>query len=73
MFELVCVFLYVYAFSNLPIVKYYHSKAVAEGSKTVSVDLPAAGILVQTNPGVCIKATISYFCNCHFFKASFLI
>ncbi|RWR76839.1 equilibrative nucleotide transporter 3-like protein [Cinnamomum micranthum f. kanehirae] len=49
-FELICIFLYAYAFSKLPIVKYYHSKAVAEGSRTVSIDLPAAGIQVQTNP-----------------------
>ncbi|RWR73133.1 equilibrative nucleotide transporter 3-like protein isoform X2 [Cinnamomum micranthum f. kanehirae] len=46
-FELVCVFLYAYLFSKLPIVKYYHSKAAAEGSKTVSIDLAATGIQVQ--------------------------
>eukprot|EP00268_Persea_americana_P041585 TRINITY_DN41513_c0_g1_i1.p1 TRINITY_DN41513_c0_g1~~TRINITY_DN41513_c0_g1_i1.p1 ORF type:complete len:443 (-),score=49.84 TRINITY_DN41513_c0_g1_i1:230-1417(-) len=46
-FELVCIFLYACVFSKLPIVKYYHSEAAAEGSKTVSIDLAAAGIQVQ--------------------------
>ncbi|KAL3509536.1 hypothetical protein ACH5RR_028937 [Cinchona calisaya] len=43
-FELLCVLLYAFIFPKLPIVKYYRSKAAAEGSKTVSADLAAAGI-----------------------------
>uniref|UniRef100_A0A0E0ED10 Uncharacterized protein n=1 Tax=Oryza meridionalis TaxID=40149 RepID=A0A0E0ED10_9ORYZ len=43
-FELVCLLLYAYVFPKLPIVKYYRSKAAAEGSKTVASDLAAAGI-----------------------------
>ncbi|EEF44522.1 nucleoside transporter, putative [Ricinus communis] len=43
-FELLCVFLYAHAFPKLPIVKYYRSKAAAEGSKTVSADLAAGGL-----------------------------
>ncbi|XXG54862.1 hypothetical protein AAC387_Pa03g2638 [Persea americana] len=54
-FELVCVFLYAYVFFKVPIVKYYHSKAAAEGSKTVSIDLTDAGIQVQATPSVRIK------------------
>lgn len=43
-FELLCVLLYALVFPKLPIVKYYRSKAAAEGSKTVSADLIAGGI-----------------------------
>lgn len=43
-FELLCVLLYALVFPKLPIVKYYRSKAAAEGSKTVSADLVAGGI-----------------------------
>lgn len=43
-FELLCVILYAFVFPKLPIVKYYRSKAAAEGSKTVSADLAAGGI-----------------------------
>ncbi|CAA0817267.1 Equilibrative nucleotide transporter 3 [Striga hermonthica] len=35
LFELLCILLYGYAFNNLPIVRYFHKKAVSEGSKTV--------------------------------------
>ncbi|KDP33783.1 hypothetical protein JCGZ_07354 [Jatropha curcas] len=42
-FELLCVFLYAYAFPRLPTVKHYRSKAASEGSKTVTADLAAAG------------------------------
>ncbi|KAL1805531.1 hypothetical protein DCAR_0831255 [Daucus carota subsp. sativus] len=48
--ELVCIYLYAYVFPNLPVVKYYRTKAALEGSKTVSSDLVAAGI--QTNASV---------------------
>ncbi|XP_038704699.1 equilibrative nucleotide transporter 3-like isoform X2 [Tripterygium wilfordii] len=47
-FELLCVFLYAYAFPKLPIVKYYRLKAASEGSKTVSADLAAGGIQTLT-------------------------
>ncbi|XXG70331.1 hypothetical protein AAC387_Pa06g3115 [Persea americana] len=49
-FELACFFIYKYLFPKLPMIRYYRSKAAAEGSKTVSADLAAAGIQVQTNP-----------------------
>ncbi|XP_037497552.1 equilibrative nucleotide transporter 3 isoform X2 [Jatropha curcas] len=42
--EFLCVLLYAFCFPKLPIVKYYRAKAAAEGSKTVSADLAAAGI-----------------------------
>ncbi|XP_010533854.1 PREDICTED: equilibrative nucleotide transporter 3 [Tarenaya hassleriana] len=42
--ELLCIFLYAYVFPKLPIVKYYRAKAAAEGAKTVSADLMAAGL-----------------------------
>ncbi|KAK9714777.1 hypothetical protein RND81_06G119200 [Saponaria officinalis] len=42
--EFLCIFLYAYYFSKLPIVKYFRAKAAAEGSKTVTADLAAAGI-----------------------------
>ncbi|KDP20868.1 hypothetical protein JCGZ_21339 [Jatropha curcas] len=42
--EFLCVLLYAFYFPKLPIVKYYRAKAAAEGSKTVSADLAAAGI-----------------------------
>ncbi|ONK74655.1 uncharacterized protein A4U43_C03F8770 [Asparagus officinalis] len=48
-FELLCVLLYAFIFPKLPIVKYYRSKAAAEGSKTVSADLIAAGIQRQNH------------------------
>lgn len=47
-FELVCVFLYAFVFSKIPIVKYYRAKAASEGSKTVSADLAAGGIQSRT-------------------------
>ncbi|XP_004507231.1 equilibrative nucleotide transporter 3-like [Cicer arietinum] len=47
-FELLCVILYAFVFPKLPIVKYYRSKAAAEGSKTVSADLAVAGIQTST-------------------------
>ncbi|CAI0431166.1 unnamed protein product [Linum tenue] len=47
--ELLCFLLYAFYVPKLPIVKYYRSKAAKEGSKTVSADLKAAGIL--TNQG----------------------
>ncbi|CAI9783871.1 unnamed protein product [Fraxinus pennsylvanica] len=43
-FEFLCIFLYAFVFTKLPIVKYYRTKAASEGSKTVSADLVAAGI-----------------------------
>ncbi|XP_010422412.1 PREDICTED: equilibrative nucleotide transporter 3-like [Camelina sativa] len=46
--EFICVILYAYLFPKLPIIKYYRSKAASEGSKTVSADLVAAGILNQS-------------------------
>ncbi|XP_059301463.1 equilibrative nucleotide transporter 3-like isoform X1 [Lycium ferocissimum] len=42
--EFLCILLYAFIFSKLPIVKYYRTKAAAEGSKTVAADLAAAGI-----------------------------
>ncbi|XP_060203315.1 equilibrative nucleotide transporter 3-like isoform X2 [Lycium barbarum] len=42
--EFLCILLYGFIFSKLPIVKYYRTKAAAEGSKTVAADLAAAGI-----------------------------
>ncbi|PAN13627.2 hypothetical protein PAHAL_2G407900 [Panicum hallii] len=45
LFELACLLLYTFVFAKLPIVKYYRSKAAAEGSKTVASDLAAAGII----------------------------
>ncbi|KAK1388959.1 Equilibrative nucleoside transporter [Heracleum sosnowskyi] len=47
-YELLCVVLYAFVYPNLPIVKYYRSRAASEGSLTVSADLAAAGI--QTEP-----------------------
>ncbi|XP_061982836.1 equilibrative nucleotide transporter 3-like [Populus nigra] len=47
--EFLCVLLYAYLFPKLPIVKYCRSKAAAEGSKTVSADLAAAGIQTLAN------------------------
>ncbi|KAK9133730.1 hypothetical protein Scep_013258 [Stephania cephalantha] len=51
LFELMCVFLYAYVFSKLPIVKYYRSRAAAEGSMTVSADLAAGGIQTVQSGG----------------------
>lgn len=51
-FELLCVFLYAFAFPKLAIIKYYRSKAASEGSKTVSADLAAGGIHALPE-GVC--------------------
>ncbi|CAI0431167.1 unnamed protein product [Linum tenue] len=45
--ELLCFLLYAFYVPKLPIVKYYRSKAAKEGSKTVSADLKAAGILTN--------------------------
>ncbi|KAK9156076.1 hypothetical protein Sjap_003556 [Stephania japonica] len=50
-FELMCVFLYAYVFSKLPIVKYYRSRAATEGSMTVSADLAAGGIQTVQSGG----------------------
>lgn len=50
--ELFCVLLYAYVFPKLPIVKYYRSKAASEGSKTVSADLAAGGIQIETKQEV---------------------
>ncbi|KAL5772577.1 hypothetical protein ACOSP7_012183 [Xanthoceras sorbifolium] len=47
-FEFLCILLYAYFFPQLPIVKYFRSKAALEGSKTVSADLAAGRI--QTKP-----------------------
>ncbi|XP_008800351.2 equilibrative nucleotide transporter 3-like [Phoenix dactylifera] len=50
-FELLCVLLYAFIFPELPIVKYYRSKAASEGSMTVAADLAAAGIQKQRDQG----------------------
>jgi equilibrative nucleoside transporter 1/2/3 len=42
-FELLCILLYAYVFPRLQIVKYYRSRAAAEGSMTVAADLAAGG------------------------------
>lgn len=47
--EFLCIFLYAYVFPQLPIVKYYRSKAASEGSKTVAADLAAAGIHTEAS------------------------
>lgn len=46
-FEFLCILLYAFIFPKLPIVKYYRTKAAAEGSKTVAADLAAAGIQTE--------------------------
>jgi equilibrative nucleoside transporter 1/2/3 len=50
--EFLSVLLYAFLFPRLPIVKYYRAKAASEGSKTVSADLAAAGILKPENQEV---------------------
>ncbi|XP_052308159.1 equilibrative nucleotide transporter 3 isoform X2 [Populus trichocarpa] len=47
--EFLSVLLYAFLFPRLPIVKYYRAKAASEGSKTVSADLAATGILKPEN------------------------
>ncbi|CAM6034550.1 unnamed protein product [Sphagnum compactum] len=42
-FELLCILLYAYVFPRLQTVKYYRSRAAAEGSMTVAADLAAGG------------------------------
>ena len=54
LFELLCLLLYTFVFAKLPIVKYYRSKAAAEGSKTVASDLAAAGIISDQQAQVCV-------------------
>ncbi|XP_008439923.1 equilibrative nucleotide transporter 3-like isoform X4 [Cucumis melo] len=48
-FEFLCVVLYAIVFPKIPLVKFYRKKAASEGSKTVSSDLAAAGIQIQSN------------------------
>ncbi|CAM6090669.1 unnamed protein product [Calypogeia fissa] len=43
-FEILCLLLYAFVFPKLEIVKYYRSRAAAEGSKTVTADLAAGGV-----------------------------
>ncbi|KAI3875283.1 hypothetical protein MKX03_001281 [Papaver bracteatum] len=50
-FMLLCAALYAFVFAQLPIVKYYRSKAASEGSKTVAADLVAAGVEMQQYGG----------------------
>ena len=59
--ELVCIYLYAYVFPNLPVVKYYRTKAALEGSKTVSSDLVAAGIQTNTSVSVRVSNNLCYF------------
>ncbi|KAG9439709.1 hypothetical protein H6P81_019874 [Aristolochia fimbriata] len=47
-FEFLCLLLYALIFPKLPIIKYYRSKAANEGSKTVTSDLVAGGIQMQS-------------------------
>jgi hypothetical protein len=42
-FELICILLYAYVFPSLASVKYFRTKAAAEGSLTVTADLAAGG------------------------------
>nr|GME09837.1 equilibrative nucleotide transporter 3-like [Ipomoea batatas] len=49
--EFLCIVLYAFVFPKFPIVKYYRSKAAAEGLKTVLADLAAAGITTPTQIG----------------------
>ena len=58
LFELVCLLLYTFVFAKLPIVKYYRTKAAAEGSKTVASDLAAAGIIAEQHGQVCVPPVI---------------
>lgn len=51
-FEFLCILLYAFVFPKLPIVKYYRTKAAAEGSKTVAADLAAAGIQTEATERV---------------------
>ncbi|XP_022861129.1 equilibrative nucleotide transporter 3-like, partial [Olea europaea var. sylvestris] len=46
-FEFLCILLYAWIFPKIPIVKYFRSRAAAEGSETVSSDLVAAGIHIK--------------------------
>ena len=59
--ELVCIYLYAYVFPNLPVVKYYRTKAALEGSKTVSSDLVAAGIQTNASVSVRVSNNLCYF------------
>lgn len=44
LFEILCLLLYAFVFPKLDIVKHYRSRTAAEGSKTVTADLAAAGV-----------------------------
>ncbi|CAA3005867.1 equilibrative nucleotide transporter 3-like [Olea europaea subsp. europaea] len=51
-FEFLCILLYAWIFPKIPIVKYFRSRAAAEGSETVSSDLVAAGIHIKESERV---------------------
>ncbi|XP_022142378.1 equilibrative nucleotide transporter 3-like [Momordica charantia] len=57
-FEFFCVILYAIVFPKIPLVKYYRKKAASEGSKTVSSDLAAVGIEIQSDLEVGDKAEL---------------
>ncbi|XP_047307066.1 equilibrative nucleotide transporter 3-like [Impatiens glandulifera] len=46
-FLLFCALMYKFVYPNLPIIRYYRSKAASEGSKTVTADLAAGGIKIS--------------------------
>ncbi|XP_059302778.1 equilibrative nucleotide transporter 3-like [Lycium ferocissimum] len=75
--EFLCVVLYAFIFPKLPIVKYYRTKAAAEGSKTVAADLAAAGIQKEAADTVKIFERLSnkqlFFQNIDYVLDLFLV
>jgi hypothetical protein len=63
LFEFACLILYTFVFPKLHIVKYYRSKAAAEGSKTVASDLAAAGLSTEVQGQVCTSSDIQSFAS----------